>query len=266
MAEGNAQPQAQAYGFSEGTERKASKIKFGLNTDVYLKKFAWTANGGKEGAEMEALDIVFEVNGEEKSYRRFPVTRAYINDADGNRVEITDPTHDAFKAEVVSTSAVLVHIIGCFVDKAALQSALTTQINSFEHYCSILASLLPSDFSMKKLDVFMGYQWQIGGEAKVTYIEFPKNMKHGRWLTPAVVPVGGEWKEMKRLDADNNAIALKYVDSENKAHPFTRNGWYVASNFAKQQKEAPSAAGMNMQAGTSAPAGAVASTPSGDGW
>lgn len=243
------------YGFSEGTQPNRSNVKFGLNTgDIYLKKFAWTANGGKDGAEMEALDIIFDINGSEVSYRQFPITKAFYkedpDDKNSKQLETTDPNHDAFKQAQTELSAILVHIIGCFVPKEDIKAALQQRITSFKDYCRVLQGLLPEGFETQPLDLFMNWQWNIKGDNEKTYLELPKNMKHGRWASAAITPAGGSWEQQTRPNADDNAVALRYVDGEGNVHPFTRNGWFMNSNFASQQKEEQEETAMNETAGS----------------
>ena len=245
----NSAPAQSGYGYSEHVPGEAS-IVFGLNAgNVRLAKFEHTMTGGKDGAELEAMEILFTVKGKERGYRKFPVTRAYVKDPQnptGPNLEVTDPTHPAIAAAKQEMSSAILHIVGCFVPKAEIQAALAVNIQSFKHFCTILQDLMPKDFSVIPLDGFGVWQWQIGGEAKVTYLEFPKNMKHGRWLAKAVTPVK-EWVKQQNPGASTSEVALRYVDADGNKHPFTRNGWFMESNFATQQKEAPSAGGQAMQ-------------------
>lgn len=242
---GNPKPQG-GYGFEEHVAKESSFV-FGLNAgNVRLTKFAHTMTGGKDGAELEALDIMFTIDGNDRGYRRFPISRAYAKDDAGAQIEVTDPAHPNFIAAQKELSAVLVHIVGCFATKDAVREALSRQITSFKQYSEILASLLPNGFEQVALDGFGQYQWKIGGEAKVTYLEFPKNMKHGRWLGAAVAPKD-KWEKQVKTNASTSEIALRYVDADGNKHPFARNGWFMESNFAIQQKEAPSAGAQAMQ-------------------
>lgn len=262
MSENQNVPQGSGYGYDDSEGPESSSFVFGLNAgNVFLTKFEFTANGGKDGAPGEAMDIVFTVDGKEKGARKFDVTKAYAKDpVSGAQIEVTDPAHPAIKLEKQHLSSLLVHIVGCFVEKEAIKAALSTQIQSFKHYCTILSGLLPADFSTTPLDAFGQYQWNIKGENKRTFLEFPKNMKHGRWLAKSVAPVG-EWEKQQKLNAGDGETALRYVDADGNVHPFVRNGWYMASNFATMQKEEASAGASQMNSGTTSAASA-----SGDGW
>ena len=249
--------QAGGYGYAEHTT-KESVLVFGLNAgNVRLTKFEHTNTGGKDGAELEALDITLAIDGTEKSYRKFPIIKAFIKGENGaSQTETTDPKHPAFVAEQVALSSVLVHIVGCFVEKEDIKTALLRPIQSFKEYCTILKSLLPANHAEIPLDAFTQWQWQIGGENKVTYLEFPKNVKHGRWLSKAVEAVGEEgWIKQVKANASTSEIALRYIDADGNVHPFTRNGWFMTSNFATQQKEVQSQAGAAMQGDSSQASG-----------
>ena len=247
-------PAQAGYGYSEHIAKESAFV-FGLNAgNVRLTKFEHTMHGGKDGAEMEAMDIMFTIDGVERGYRKFPVSRAYVkDDATGQQVEVTDPNHPAIAAEKQLMSQVFTHIVGCFADKDDIKTALNVQIQSFKHFCEILKGLLPTNFPDHALDGFGVWQWQIGGEAKNTFLEFPKNMKHGRWLQASIAPVG-KWEKQQNPASSLNEVALRYVDADGNKHPFTRNGWFMVSNFATQQKEQASAGSQAMQdsAGSSA--------------
>lgn len=225
------------YGYVD--DKKGPSYNFGLNASAAkLVKFAHTMNGGKDGAELEALDIVFSIGGQEKSYRKFPITKAFYQEEEGGpQLETTDPNHEAFKKAGAELGGVLTHIIGCFVDKSEIKTALEANPpTSFAGYCQVLGGLLPKNHSEISLDIFMNWQWQIGGTNTQTYLEFPKNMKQGAWLCPAVAPIGA-WKEVRNSDAGDRDAGIYYTDDANNRHPFSKTGWFLNSNFANQQKE-----------------------------
>lgn len=208
-------------------------LKFGLNAScARLVKFEWINDAGKDGAEMEALDIQFMVDGADRpiSYRRFPLVKAFENG-----LEILDRQHPAFKKAQVEYNAIITHIMHCFVDKEVLHQALATPVGSFKEFCKVLRSLLPENFSEIKLDIFAQWQWQMNSNYKRTFLELPKKMSYGKWLCPTVEPVG-KWTEKRLTNPDNNKpVALWFVDDAGNTHPFKRNGWFVNSNFATQQ-------------------------------
>ncbi len=230
-----------AYSYTDDEDAMTSSggggLTFGLMAGVaFMTKFEFIKNGGKDGAEGEAIDIIFNVNGVDKSYRRFPVTKAYIPATDGGG-ETTDVNHPAMQEEFKNFNAIMTHILGVFVDKEHIKIAFGVPITSFEQYANIARSLLPANFAEIPLDIFAHYQWSIKGEATKTYLQLPTKMKYGRWLQKAQVPVG-TWHEVKKdSPVDGDANALTYVDDAGNIHNFKRNGWFMNSKYATQQVE-----------------------------
>jgi hypothetical protein len=223
-----------SYGFAED-EVKVSPFNFGLNAGkTFLKKFEWIPNGGKNGAEQEALDIIFEINGTERSYRQFPVTKAF----DKNNNEITDPKAPEFKEAFTDFNAKITHILHQFVELDVIKSSFARPIKSFKEFCGIANSILPKDYATQPLDIFLQYGWNIKEGASRTYLEIPNKMKYGKWLCPAQA---GTWKEVKLENPqDSDREALYYVNENGVKHPFTKNGWFMNSNFAKMQSNGSS--------------------------
>ena len=215
------------YGFGDDTPKTGQSLNFGLNQGVTrMTQFGFNPNGGANGATQEVLDVKFEIAGKEVNYRIFPVKKAFTKD----NVEITDPSHEAFKAAVQEVNATVVHILRAFVSLDQIKAALSVPINSFQQFCNVSALILPADYNKKRLDVFGQYQWRITGENTRTFVNLPKNVKHGRWLCASVVPQGS-WKK-----TDVNG-GLAYIDDAGNKHPFERNAWYINSAFAHVQKE-----------------------------
>lgn len=214
------------YGYQDDEVPQGGGLSFGLNAaKAKLVKFEWIPNGGKDGAEQEALDIEFQIRDRENNfkYRKFPVNEAF---KDG--VKTTDPKEVAAARQELN--AVVMHILGCFVSKDTLKQAFSVPISSFKEFCKIAEGLLPSNFREIPLDIFVQYQWQISGDNDRTYLELPKNMKQGKFLCPAT---SIDWQEVR------TSKSLKYVDPANpeNIHPFQRGEFFMGSNWAKQQKE-----------------------------
>jgi hypothetical protein len=220
------------YGGFESDEVKVSPFNFGLNAGkTFLKKFEWTPTGGKDNTEQEALDIVFEINATEKSYRVFPVTKAFIKGGG----ETTDRNSAEFKEELANFKAKIFHILHCFVSRETFEVAVAKKIESFKDYCTIVAALLPKDFSTRPLDIFMQFQYNIPDNKSRTYLEIPTKQKHGKWLVPAQA---GTWNKKVIEGADDSEKeALTYVNEKGEKHPFVRTGWFMNNNFAKQQSD-----------------------------
>lgn len=218
-------------GYSYETDDvKQSTLTFGLNKNTFLKKFEWIPNGGKDGAEGEALDIVFNINGTEKGYRMFPVTQGF--DKAGNAV--TDPNSQEFKDALKDFNARVFHIAHNFVAEDTYKTALSRPIANFKEFCGIVKSLMPASTPTIPLDIFLQYQWAITGNNNRTYLDIPKKMSYGKWLTKSMP---GTFTE-HRLETpkDTDAKALWYINENGVEHLFVKNGWFMTSNFANQQK------------------------------
>lgn len=243
---------ATGYGYASD-EQKVSPFNFGLNAGVTkLTKFEWIPNGGKDGVEQEALDIVFNINGTDKNYRMFPVVKAF----DKNGGEITDPSAPEMQDAIVDFNARVTHILHTFIDSDAIKAGLSRPIESFKDFCEICMSLLPKNYSDITLDIFLQFQWQISEGQERTFLEIPKKMKYGRWLIQAVIPEGGEWKKNAvEAPSDETKKALYYTDTAGNEHPFFKNGWFMNSNFAKQQSNTVASATNTAAATETAKAG-----------
>jgi hypothetical protein len=231
---------ASDYGYASD-EVKVSPFNFGLNAGVtHLIKFEWIPNGGKDGAEQEALDVVFNINGTEKSYRMFPVTQAFKK---GTNEKITDRNAPEFKEAVTDFNARVKHIVGCFVNNETIMSKLSVPITSFKQFIQLYASLLPANFKEIPLDIFLQFEWNLRDEQKRTYLNIPNKMKYGKWLMPAQA---GTWEARKKENpTEDDKKALWYVNTDGpknekgeytQEHPFFKNGWFMNSTFAKQQR------------------------------
>ena len=216
------------YGYSD--ETVGSNKVFGLNQKALITEFAWTNQGGKDGAEAEALDIKVLIEGDATpiSYRQYPFTKAInFNDKNSSTREVTDPEHPVFKQGLKVWTGNITHIMKSLgITEDQLKAAFSVPIESFKEYCKILMKLLPKNFEKKYVDVFLQYQYTLKG--KMTFLELPKNTKSGKFLVPHVKPVGA-WKEVK------DASGLKYIDDENNVHPFKRAAKYFETPYATQQ-------------------------------
>ncbi len=269
MAEETAQ-----YGYSSD-ERKDNPYDFGLNAGVtYLKEYSFIMNGGKDGAEQDALEIKFEINGTEKSYRKFPVTKAFKKTKKGEpQEETTDPKAKEFVEAVDELNSSIVHILRAFVDNMTIESALAKKIGSFKDFCNITAGLLPKNFAEIPLDIFLQYQWQISQGKEKTYLDIPSKVKQGKWLCKALP---GDWKEIKvpnpqektrealvyvKVDKEGNPILGE--DGKEIKHPFVRNGWFMLSNYANQQHDENAVSSDAEAAGAAAQNGPAANAEAG---
>lgn len=235
-----------SYGY-ETDEVAVSPFVFGLNAGkTFLKKFEWMPNGGERGAEMEALEIIFNINGKEKSYRQFPVKEAFVKGSTTGE-KTSDPKAPEFIEAVKDFNAIMTHVAHAFMPDDVYRKGMARPFADFKEFCTVFKSLLPRNTPEIPLDIFMQWQWQPSKDQNRTFLEIPKKMKYGKWLCPAQA---GKWKEVIQEGAgDNVQDALFYYDEGagikmgedgitkyyNKIHPFKKNGWFMKQPFAKMQ-------------------------------
>lgn len=212
------------FGYIDDTSddlRSKAGGEFGLNQGAFLTKFELNTSAGANNSEGDAIDINIQVLEKQYMSRIYPVTKVF--DKDRNVIE--DKTSDAYKKgynEVwKQSSAVITHILKCFVTEETLKKALSVPITSFRQYAEIVTSLLPDDFSNKPLDLFLEFQYSIKEGEDRTYLQVPKNMKGGYFVVPQQA---GKWK------ADRQDGALKYREATNgTVHPFERDKKFMES-------------------------------------
>lgn len=218
------------YGYASD-EVKVSPFSFGLNAgSARMTKFEWIPNGGKDGAEQEVLNIVFKINGTDKNYRMFPVTKAF----DKNNQEVTDPSAPEMQEALTDFNARVTHILHAFIDSDTIKAGLSRPIANFKEFCQIVMSLLPKNYAEQPLDIFMQYQWTLREGQERTYLDLPTKMKYGKWVIAAQA---GIWtKHVADNPTEDTKKALWYTNEAGEEHPFFKNGWFMNSNFANQQK------------------------------
>ena len=217
------------YGYQDSSELTPGKQggKFGLNTGAFVTKFEYNPNAGANGAAQDAIDFTVQVGEREYRLRFFPVTKAWAKGGG----EITDTNSAEYKEsideQVSQLNGTLSDIVKCFVEDETLRQALSAPINSFKNYAEILQRLVQGTPNWQKqpVDVFLQYQWKPSGDNDKTYLELPKNVKQGIFITKSL----GEG-----FTEDRTATHLRYVTAEGLAHPFKRGEWFLNSAYAKQ--------------------------------
>ena len=214
------------YGYQDSGELAPGNQggKFGLNTGV-VTKFEFNPNAGKDGAAAEAIDLTVKVDDKEFRSRYFPVTKVFAKGGG----EITDTNSKEYKdghaAEMKQFNGVISDIVEAFVSKEDLKAALATPISSFKDFASIVTRLVQTtpNWDKKPVDVFLQYQWSPQGDNTRTFLELPKNVKHGSFV---IASQGPGFEEVK------TATSLKYVNTVGDEHPFKRGEWFLNNNFA----------------------------------
>ena len=217
------------YGYQDSGDLAPGKQggKFGLNTGAFVTKFEFNPNAGKDNAAAEAIDFTVQVGEREYRHRFFPITKVFAKEGG----EITDVSSEAykeaFKKELDQFNAVIGDIVACFVSRENLKIALATPIPSFKDFANIVTRLVQAtpNWQKKPVDVFLQYQWSPSGDNDKTYLELPKNVKHGSFI---VASEGVGFKEIK------TPTSLKYVKEDGTEHTFKRGEWFLESAFANQ--------------------------------
>lgn len=224
------------YGYQNSEELSTGNGgKFGLNSGVFITKFEYNANAGSDGAVADAIDLTVKVGEREYRKRFFPVSKVY---GKGNVGELTDTTTDEYKAAkdtaVSLLNASLTDVVRVFVDEESIKSALSSPIASFKDYALVLERLVKGSGNWDKtpVDVFLSYQWAIQGDNKRTFLEIPKDVKHGSFI---IKSLGEGYKEVA------TSSSIKYTNEEGLTHPFKRSEWFANSAYAIQAviEEAP---------------------------
>ena len=217
------------YGYQDSGDLAPGKQggKFGLNTGAFVTKFEFNPNAGKDNAAADAIDFTVQVGEREYRHRFFPITKVFAKEGG----EITDVSSEAykeaFKKELDQFNAVIGDIVACFVSREDLKTALATPIPSFKDFANIVTRLVQAtpNWQKKPVDVFLQYQWSPSGDNDKTYLELPKNVKHGSFI---VASEGVGFKEIK------TPTSLKYVKEDGTEHTFKRGEWFLESAFANQ--------------------------------
>jgi len=236
------------YGFQDSEEVSAGGGggKFGLNTKVFVTKFEHNPNAGKDGAQQDAIDFTVQIGEREYRKRFFPVGKVYAQKGGG---ELTDTTTDEYKqqhkAAIGLLTGSLTDIVKVFVEEETVKTALAAPQTSFSDYAQILQRLVQGTPNWNKtpVDVFLVYQWVIKGDSDKTYLELPKDVKHGKFISKAQTGV---------FKLDENSTGIKYVNEAGDIHPLSRNAWFAGSAFSKQTTLNPQAATTMESAATGA--------------
>ena len=202
--------------------------KFGLNQGN-ITKIEVLTNAGKDGADANAVDIFVQI-GEREYRRRIYETTGALFGKNNTKVNPGEEGYDAlYKDDMTQKVAVVTHAVKTVgVTTEQINSAFATPASNFLEWANKMVSLLPADYQKRPVDVFLEYQWEIAEDQDRTYPELPKNMKGGRFLNPAVKPVG-KWTEVV------NEEGLHYKDDAGNLHPFDRDATFMSGNKGKQQ-------------------------------
>lgn len=202
---------------------------FGLNTGARITKFELNRNAGKDGAPGNAIDVTVTVVDKEFMARFYEITKVYGRD-NNEITDVNSPEYIAgYNKEFTQLSAVMTHILKCFVTEEMIAAATSTPaIVDFASWATALQGLVPAGFQTQLMDVFLEYQWKIRGEATRTFLQLPKNMKGGYWI---VKSQGEGFQKVEGIGV------LKYANPAGLEHTFNRSANFMSSNKAIMQDE-----------------------------
>lgn len=200
---------------------------FGLNKGR-ITKFEVNPNAGKDGAAQDAVDLDVTVGDREFRSRHFLNLAVYDNK--NKLLNPGEPGHqEAFVAHYSQVIGVIKHALGALGVTEQAMSTATAGLTSKDLIEGVkkLVALAPANCSTIPVDVFLEYQWSIPEGKDRTYLQLPRNMKGGRFLSPSVP---GTWEEVKAEDG-----SLSYINKEGQKHPFTKDAGFMGSNKAIPQ-------------------------------
>lgn len=204
--------------------------KFGLNS-AFITKLEYNPNAGADESLADAIDIHVTIGDKEYRSRIYDITGDLFKG--DNKITPEEPGYNAlYNAEKKQREAVVVHAVKALgATEAQIKAALQNgNVTNFATWAQAMCNIKGADFATTPIDAFVEYQWTIGEGNERTFLQLPKNMKGGRFLSPAVAAVGA-WETV------NDADGLRYVDQASNEHPFSRSKNYMESNKAIQQIE-----------------------------
>jgi len=191
-------------------ENKHSNLKFGLNQGFYLTEF-------KIVEENNSAYLLIELKkGDIKINKRYYT----ISD---NLDEKTREKEEYLRVRLIIK--LLIEITNKTEDE--LKQIFAKDISEID-FMKLATSLVPSNIKNKKFDIFLQYQYNIRDNVDRTFLELPRNVSQGIFLTEHRE---GDWKEVRDEDG------LHYVNSKGEKHPFSRSKWFLEQNWSIQQKK-----------------------------
>lgn len=207
---------------------------FGLNQNARFTSIKYTETAGKDGAPGKALIYAIKVGEHEYQTRIFFSPEVYENNI---LISPGTPGYmEAFVKTYAQNGGVLKHIMKTLgvaeasIDAIPMQPITSEEqlVDSFIQKVQQTLTLLPSNYREIPIDVFLQHQWTLRGEAKMTYLEVPRNMKGGYFLAPHMP---GKFEQFTNEDSG----LMYYINENGVEHIFTRSKNYMESQHAKQQ-------------------------------
>lgn len=192
---------------------------FGLNQGK-LSKFELFIDTEKN---YQALDVSITVGTSEIKSRYFESTKFFNK---GEEIPVGTPEYLTAKAaSEKTTSSLLCHFAKAFISQEQLEALFASgKIVDFKSFVETIEAAIKAvpNWNAKELDIFLQYQSKPNENGK-TYLELPKNLKHGLFV---IAKQAGDWKE------DKTTTHLRYTNEKGEIHPFSRGSWFMKSSLA----------------------------------
>lgn len=213
------------YGFNSDEDKSLQTkagVGFGLHKCI-VRKFELNPLSGADNSPQDAIDFEVEIDGKVKKQRYYDVTQITRNGA-----TITDPDNADLQKEKKQLGAVITHIVkGLGVKEEDIKKALEIPPTSFNMWVRIMTAL-PKLVNGYEAHIFLQYEWNIKQGQTRSWLEIPKNMKGGYFLSPYVP---GTWTETMNEDG-----SLTYVNEKGEVHSIAKSPDFMKSNWAKLQE------------------------------
>jgi hypothetical protein len=215
---------------------QSGSLNFGLNQKAKIIRVDYIDDVRKNPIDanaVEALKIVY-ILGEKEVNQTFLKPKGIYKGRD--LIKTPEAVMQAIRENIIN---VVLSVVEALTDKETAIKAYTTafagkSFNDFKGICEALVKVFPKNTTQIEVDLFLEYQNKINSGANRTYLQVPQNFKQGMFICKHV---DGQFKEIRKsnpADADKSALVYTNTDT-NELHSFTRNGWFVKSNYAKQQ-------------------------------
>lgn len=246
------------YGYkNEESANVVSAGKFGMNLsntpEVEIKE-------DKNGKEY--LSITCDIDGREYRAGVFELKQVYGKD----NVVITDPTDKLFVKAANQMNKWVNNFLACFATQEDIQEGMAN-VSNYATFIRAIKNIFDENSEGKKCWVFLEWQWSVKADNTKTYLQIPKNAKHGLCFLPyeegdevsmitvkregeEIIEVLRDGEEVEDFELEGEKLLVDGVSINNgkwneglvvtvngEKSKITRSGWYMssASNYHSQQ-------------------------------
>lgn len=229
-------------------------LVLGLNQNAVITQFEYSTATGTGGSQGSPAILIGVGIGKNKLNRRlYAPTKIYF---ENNEIQPNHPEYGKqMMNEVRKVKGAITHWLKAVgITEEQLQASLGSA-NNFETLAKGAQALMAAHLNNTKVDIFLQYQWAINSSADKTYLEIPKTLGYGAFVTKHMEPVG-EWKEVNSFEFQDGeetkteTQGLAYVDNAGNKHRFYRLKNFMESSFAKQQTKGANPAVNGISQGT----------------